>query len=313
PERPEPYILALPLARDLKESAEILWSACGILEHDWGHEHAERHQQAIDATAEMQRQLRRAGDDSTALKIAQQVAAAQIRDLEIHVEWSGNADLDLEVEEPPGTICSFVTPETAGGGLHLHDGCGPFPEFSYELYACPKAYAGEYRLTIENKSESPAERAVVTITRDAGSPQQSIKRETVSLKDGPAVLRITLQQGRRKVPRAILSQFDPDLLLRLQLAAQALPAQGSRRARKQAVAEMLSSRGQGGPAGAFAVAPGVQVLNEGAILGASAVVSPDRRYVRIAVRPQFNTITDVFTYSILGGQTTSNPGGAGGN
>jgi general secretion pathway protein D len=45
----------------------------------------------------------------------------------------------------------------------------------------------------------------------------------------------------------------------------------------------------------------VATLAEGSILQASAVVSPDRRYVRLAVNPVFTTLTDVFTFSFVSG------------
>ncbi|MBX3443268.1 MAG: hypothetical protein KF774_12750 [Planctomyces sp.] len=51
--------------------------------------------------------------------------------------------------------------------------------------------------------------------------------------------------------------------------------------------------------------PDVQVFSDGVQLGVSAVVSADRRYVRLGVFPFFSNITDVFTFSFFGG------GGAG--
>ena len=40
-------------------------------------------------------------------------------------------------------------------------------------------------------------------------------------------------------------------------------------------------------------------MSDGATMSATAIVSADRRYVKIAVQPIFNTITDVFTFSFL--------------
>ncbi|QDT52182.1 outer membrane porin HofQ [Caulifigura coniformis] len=47
--------------------------------------------------------------------------------------------------------------------------------------------------------------------------------------------------------------------------------------------------------------PVIQTVFEGVQLGVSAVVSADRRYVRLAVAPFFQNITDVFTFSFFGG------------
>jgi uncharacterized membrane protein YgcG len=88
------------------------------------------------------------------------------------------------------------------------------------------------------------------------------------------------------------------------------------------LAAFAASRGNG----AFAVAAGnrfrpgvgyqpvITVLPEGAMMFASAVISADRRYVRISPFPQFSTIRSVTTFSIQGGQTNTAPnvGGAGG-
>jgi type II secretory pathway component GspD/PulD (secretin) len=59
---------------------------------------------------------------------------------------------------------------------------------------------------------------------------------------------------------------------------------------------------------AFAVGfqPIITVIPEGISLSVAAVVSADRRYVRLSVFPLFTTITDVFTFSFITG------GGVGG-
>ena len=47
--------------------------------------------------------------------------------------------------------------------------------------------------------------------------------------------------------------------------------------------------------------PVITTVNEGITLSVTAVVSSDRRFVRLSVNPQFNSITDVFTFSFVGG------------
>ena len=62
--------------------------------------------------------------------------------------------------------------------------------------------------------------------------------------------------------------------------------------------------------GPFAVGftPQIQFIPDGVTLTVQAVVSADRRYVRLTVQPFFTQITDVFTFSFL----SSGGGGAGG-
>ena len=56
--------------------------------------------------------------------------------------------------------------------------------------------------------------------------------------------------------------------------------------------------------------PVIAVIPEGITLNVTAVVSADRRFVRLTVAPLFSNITDVFTFSFVGGSTGG--GGQGG-
>jgi type II secretory pathway component GspD/PulD (secretin) len=47
--------------------------------------------------------------------------------------------------------------------------------------------------------------------------------------------------------------------------------------------------------------PVITTINEGITLSVTAVVSSDRRFVRLSVSPLFSSITDVFTFSFVGG------------
>ena len=69
--------------------------------------------------------------------------------------------------------------------------------------------------------------------------------------------------------------------------------------------------------GLFAVGftPQIEIINEGVSMTVTAVISADRRYVRLAVVPTFTAITDVFTFSFQsggGGAAGAGGGGAGG-
>ena len=65
-------------------------------------------------------------------------------------------------------------------------------------------------------------------------------------------------------------------------------------------------RGGGGlPAGNFSAGVGftpvIGLIREGVSLSATAVVSADRRYVRLALAPFFNTLRSIETFSFVGG------------
>jgi hypothetical protein len=65
---------------------------------------------------------------------------------------------------------------------------------------------------------------------------------------------------------------------------------------------LQAARAGGRPVG---YAPVITVLPEGTSLGASAIVSPDRRYVRMTLQPFFSTVNRVDTFNFRTGQTSS--------
>ena len=65
----------------------------------------------------------------------------------------------------------------------------------------------------------------------------------------------------------------------------------------------------GGAFGGIGFAPVVRIIPEGASLAVQAVVSPDRRYIRLALSPTFNQIIDVAVFSFQGGVSGNNQPG----
>jgi general secretion pathway protein D len=66
--------------------------------------------------------------------------------------------------------------------------------------------------------------------------------------------------------------------------------------------------------GDFAVAqqPVIVILNEGTVLNVQAVVSPDKRFVRVTLNPTFSRIDKVSTFTFEGSRTTRNSSSRGG-
>jgi general secretion pathway protein D len=65
--------------------------------------------------------------------------------------------------------------------------------------------------------------------------------------------------------------------------------------------------------GVFAVGftPNITEINEGVTMTVAAVVSADRRFVRLSVFPIFRTITDIFTFTFVQGMATAGAQGMG--
>ncbi|MEW4489354.1 hypothetical protein AB1L42_14830 [Thalassoglobus sp. JC818] len=311
PERHEPYVLGLSLAEEVGTDEDVEWAATGILTHYWSSNFQEKHQLAEDAILNRMRNLRRSGDSETLARLTEALQQAKVQDLQIRLDWSGDADLDLIVEEPPGSICSFETPLTYAGGIHLNDGIGP--DRSFEEYICPIGVAGRYRIQVKNTlGRVVGNRAVVTITRHANSPQQSVERKTLNLDGDVASLDIDLDAGRRKQPRKLSLLLDSRTG---QMPQRNIPRQVGRPrrlpmtdARMNAVEDFNVARDPSvRRAGAIGFAPVVQTYLDGAALQTGAVISADRRYVRIGVGVQFSTITGVSTFNFPGGTVNQTP------
>lgn len=325
PTRPEPYALAMTLAREQQNVEATEWACVGILTHVWTKDFQRRHDAARDAAADTVQELFKAEKMDRLSTFKAAIAQAERRDLQIKVEWSGDGDLDLKVREPLGTACSVVQPKTASGGLHIHDGFGPRRENCYEEYISVEAAPGTYELQIEYvDGRIVGKRCVVTIVSHVGSTSKRVDRRVVTL-DGPAVnVSFKLDKGRRKklgpTPQKQPAAQGSARLTRQEIIARvgrgqpagAGPAAGQQGRAGQRAAPEAGFRL---PAGAFTAGVGftpvIGFINEGVSLTANAVVSADRRFVRISVAPFFNTLREIQTFSFQGGTAAPQGGGAG--
>lgn len=201
PSQAEPYVLGLKLAKKLKDASGIQWASSGILTHVWGRGFERHHQNAEDESVDAQQALRRDGRNAEADQMAAALTEAKRRDLIVRVEWSGDGDLDLLVEEPCGAKCSTHNPRTAGGGAFTHDGYGPRPDNCYEEYVCASGQKGDYRATIELIDGNVVGKSFrVTWIRYRGSKNEQVRTETYRLDKPRRIIRFTLNEGRRTEP-----------------------------------------------------------------------------------------------------------------
>ena len=286
PTRPEAYVMALELAVRTKNYDAIAWSAPEVLAFSWSKGRENLNRTAERAAAEAASALLKSGDHAKALKLDLEMRKARRLDLAVRLEWSGQGDLDLEIQEPGGTVCSTITPVTTAGGIFIHDGFGPIQAHCYEEYLCPQGFRGEYRARIKHVSgEIVGKRAQLSVTRNRGTPQEETLTETILLGPTDQLIRFSLAGGRREEGK---------------LAERELKV-GSKPSAKNSV---LAQLGQGGGVGQIAqrgaavgFTPIITEINEGVRMSALATVSGDRRYVRINANPIFSAITDVFTFT----------------
>lgn len=198
PERAEPYLLGLKLARNLKDVDGLEWACAGILQYAWGKDHVIQQREANEAAADALKLLKDEGKTERREAFLKALESARQRDLQIRLEWSGEGDLDMQVGEPGGTKCSAEQAETSNGGWYLHDGYGPDPKNSYEEYLCLRGKNGEYRVSIR-KIRGPivANRATLTILRYQGTPYELKRVIPVTIGDDEEAYLISLNAGRR--------------------------------------------------------------------------------------------------------------------
>lgn len=312
PSRPEPYVLGLKLAVAAKDPEAIGWAATGVLTYAWGKGREQQHRDAEVAAEQAHRDLMEAGETEAAEALQRAMQEARKRDLIVKLSWSGQGELDLIVEEPLGTLCSFENPFSAGGGVLVHDGYGPNPDNCYEEYVCTFGAPGTYNLRVRHVSGNiVGKRARLTIVRYAGTPYETTRTSIVPvLPDDQSVL-LSLKRGRRNELRAA-PKLELTAKPKNRSGARSLRARIGRadRGAANAAAQFAASRqvpfvtGAQPVVGSSAVGfqPVVQFLSEGVSMSALAVISGDRRYVRITTAPSFSSITDVFTFSFVGSQ-----------
>jgi hypothetical protein len=314
PARIEPYVLGLRLAREANDPESVAWAAGGMLQRAWGADH-KRLQNEAEATArDMEESLRKKGNDAAADKLAAALADALKRDLVIELTWNGKADLDLLVEEPSGNVCSAENPVTTGGGIFVHDGYGADSNDRYDKYVCPMGMPGDYRVTVRHISgEVVGKRAVLRIVRYQGSSREIEDRHTIKLSDQDKVVRITLSHGRLKeltalpvldVPREPMGQGG-------RRRRERMSWKGPGSSKEKARFEQDRQRAQAGRAPGYT--PIITVIPDGIQNTAMAVISGDRRYVRLTMAPLFSTLTDVQSFSFISGSPSQvlGPVGAG--
>lgn len=317
PWRAEPYVLGLKLAREAKDPEALEWAATGILTQAWMKDHESLHHQAEEAVAEAEQLFQKQGNAERLKQFHDQIASARQRDLVLKLTWNGDADLDLVVEEPLGTVCSRQNKYSRGGGVLVHDGVGPKPKDAYELYVCPVASTGDYRVTVRYLfGNVVAKQAKLTIIRHQGTPEESSTSQSIQIAGEETVVRLGLKAGRRTELGPVIADQVTDIrrpnTARQQPGAEILQVAHTAEAREQR-AEYIKQRdilfqNLGGLRAA--VQPIVQIVPEGVQATATAVVSADRRYVRLNLNPVFSAITDVFTFTFAGqgaGTSTATP------
>ena len=331
PLRPEPFVHGLRVAQKANDLDGIQWTTVGILSQAWPSQQMPLWEQAARVAKDTLEKLEAEKRLDEAKRYRAALDAAVARDCWIRVSWTGDADVDVVIQEPAGTFCSLRSPRTTSGGVLLGDLAKQVGKentgASCEIYVCPKGFSGSYKASIRRVwGNVTANRVKVEVCTHFLTGQEARIVKSIELDRDQAAVQFDLADGRRAESlhdRQIANAAMPHLALRQAVGQQVLGQQLAAAVDPGAQASYNSSRQYTGggwqgnmnplfafvPHGAVGYQPVIQTLPEGANLGATAVISADRRYVRITATPLFSQIAKVDTFNFAGGNTTSQQGG----
>ena len=312
PTRFEPYVIGLKTAKRINDLEGQMWATVGVFSQEWP-EHRKIIAEAKYVAKGIQETLAAEGNSQRLAEYNQQLAAAQERDCLIRVRWTGDADLDLLVFEPGGTICSRLEKRTSSGGVMLGDQFSPDKNHNGEIvetYVLPKGFAGNYQLVINRVwGDVTSGKATVSITNHYKSKSQQSLTRQVKLDKTGAIVHFALDRGRRTEN---LSDHEIKNYVQEQLATNrnTLMAQLSKNRSSSAASEFFGGQfevdGQIAGGGGVLIGaqqqvgyrPEITPLMEGANLQSTASTA-DRLFVLVAPSPMFRQITEVSTFNIL--------------
>ncbi len=332
PTMPEPYVYGLRTAKRLGDLKAVQWATLGILNQAWPADQAAIFKEGV-LSAKAALESLKAKNPAEASAYEQALNEAIRRDAVVRVTWTGEADLDVIVEDPTGSVATPRNPRSLGGGMLLGDSAVQLgdnaPEGRSEIYVCPQGFSGTYRVLVRRVWGKPtAGKVNVEVITHFRSPEARRVQKPVKLENDEAVVVFDLKDGRRKealeqvaMAQAVATQAAVNhQVLGQQLAASVDPR--AMAALAQSRGTMTSSNnGEGGAMvpfpffnqGAVGYQPVIIWIPEGTNLGASAVISADRRYVRITCVPFFSAIREVNIFNMATGDNTQGRGGTGGS
>ena len=317
PTNPLPYVEAMNLAVKTKNLQAIKWSTLEIISKGWPKQNRKIEEEARQIATATIAELSKNGKKKEAKEFKRELALAQFRDLIIKVSWTGNSDVDMMVEEPTGTLCSFRNPRTIAGGVMLGDSFASLgsdaPDGFSETYVCPEAFTGEYKLRLRRVwgKVTAGKVKVEVISRFAKKNKVGEKLTYhIDLKESDSIVNINFKNGRRTkelTELQVKNVINNQMAMGQQILAQQLGTlnnPGAQNALANARTGINNNNGFNPfvRPGAVGFRPVITTLPEGANLAATAVMSADRRYVRITAIPIFSQIGKVLTFNIITGE-----------
>ncbi len=307
PTNREAFALAMTLAARTDDAATLQWACVGVLQSEWPLDQKDVPDRAARLAKATIDRLVKEGEPSAAESFRRAIDAALVRDLVLDLSWTGDADIDLLVEEPPGTVCSLAAPRSTSGGVLFADAALTAGESTQrERYVAAQAFPGTYQILVRRAWGTVAAGTITAeLTLHRGTDREQKFRRHIPLGAQDSLFTIDLPDGRRHEPLAD-AQVAQDVVVQQQVSRAILAQQLAGLVNPTAVESLSRSRGGTPPGmpffrgGAVGYQPVITTLPEGVNLFARAVVSADRRYVRITSTPLFSGVGDVTQFNFLG-------------
>lgn len=313
PNSADPYadsLTYLASAKDVDTDA-VQWAAGNLLRRDWAADQTGLQTQAQSSVQNVIAKLRASGRTADADRLSGALRGQKQRDLVVELLWTDQADLDLEVTEPTGSVCSPVMPQSTGGGVWHGDNvlAADRAQAYQESYVAAEAFPGSYEIKVRTVWGKPmGGKATVRITKHQGSANQAQELHRVEFgTDGTATLKFRLDDGRRSeltavpppAPRRTVaaSGTRPDRIFNLlrsmaepTFAPTKTPMNGGMSADGAMAMQMMDATPDVGPE---VVHQNKQTLgmNTGTDLQSQATIAADRRSIKVTLAPVFQTAT----------------------
>jgi hypothetical protein len=196
PGLPHAYEEALNYAELARDPKAMQWAASNLLGHDWPVDNKQLHDRALQKIDALTKLLNQQGRKEESERLAAALAGTSRRDLVIKLSWQGDADLDLHVLEPTGSMCSPLHRQTIGGGVLIGDSLA---DRTSETYLAAEGFTGDYEIEIEKIWGHPLNnKAQLKIIHQQGTPEEREQLLTVELKSRYSErIKVKLENGRR--------------------------------------------------------------------------------------------------------------------
>jgi len=194
-----PLTEALQFAEMAEDVSGMQWAAGNLLKQDWPTNNREVQARAVQKAEALVKKLEGNPDrKDDARRLAETVSGHRRRDLVIKLRWEGQADLDLKVTEPTGSVCWALNRQSIGGGILIGDTLADMTEKEkLETYMAAEAFSGEYQIEIYRVWGKPDfDKAQLVIIRHQGTKDEHEQLVTVDLSKAKPV-KFRLEGGRR--------------------------------------------------------------------------------------------------------------------